>query len=262
MKYLREDLKTQWQDKDVFSIVRKIQGDIFRFKEGRRTLHFDLDQKSYFLKLHEGVGWKEIIKNLIQLRAPIISAKNEWQAIRFLEQHQIDTMTIAAYGERGLNPAKKLSFLITDELTDTISLEHLGEQWRETPPSFNSKTILIKKLASIAKKIHGNGLNHRDFYLCHFLLDQSFADHNMIDEKTRLFLIDLHRAEIRHKTPERWIVKDLGSLYFSAMDVPMTKRDLFRFMKIYSGSNLRKVLNDQKEFWIKTLQRAENLRDQ
>ncbi|MFK8069232.1 MAG: lipopolysaccharide core heptose(I) kinase RfaP [Gammaproteobacteria bacterium] len=262
MHYLREDLKKLWPHKNVFPIVQKLQGDIYRHKEGRRTLRFDLNDKSYFLKLHEGVGWGEIIKNLIQLRRPVISAKNEWRAIKFLQQQQIQTMSIAAYGEQGINPAKKLSFLVTDDLTDTMSLEHLGKQWQERSPTFTSKNILIKKLASIAKKMHENGLNHRDFYLCHFLLDQSFSDHNIIEEKTLLFLIDLHRAEIRKKTPERWIIKDLGSLYFSAMEVPLTQRDIFRFMKTYTGLNLRTIFNDQKDFWIKTLQRAEKLRDQ
>ena len=85
--------------------------------------------------------------------------------------------------------------------------------------------------------MHENGMNHRDFYLCHFLLDNKFAEHNTIEESTKLFLIDLHRAQIRFATPLRWIVKDLGSLYFSAAEVPLTKRDLFRFMKIYSGMN-------------------------
>ncbi len=262
MYYLREDLKKLWSHKDVFSIVQKLQGDIYRHKEGRRTLRFDLNGGSYFLKLHEGVGWREIIKNLIQLRVPVTSAKNEWQAIKFLQQQQIDTMMIAAFGEQGINPAKKLSFLVTDDLTDTMSLEHLGAQWQKRPPTFLSKNVLINKLASIAKKMHENGLNHRDFYLCHFLLDKSFSDHNTIDEKTRLFLIDLHRAEIRKKTPERWLIKDLGSLYFSAMEIPLTKRDLFRFMRTYTDVNLRTLLSDQKDLWLKVQQRAEKLHSQ
>jgi lipopolysaccharide core heptose(I) kinase len=262
VQYLRTDLAKQWQRQDVFSVVQQLQGEIYRHKEGRRTLRFVLGDKSYFLKYHQGVGWLEIIKNFLQLRAPIISAKNEWQAVHFLEQHKLDTMTLAAYGEQGFNPAKRQSFVITDELVNTMSLEYVGQQWRESAPTFSTKTKLINKLASISKKMHEGGMNHRDFYLCHFLLDQSFAQHNTINDETRLFLIDLHRGQIRKKTPQRWIVKDLGGLYFSAMDVALSKRDLFRFMMTYSGLSLRELLKQQQPFWIKVFKRAIKLRDE
>jgi heptose I phosphotransferase len=258
--YLREDLAKQWREEDVFSVVQKIQGEIFRQKEGRRTLRFSLGGKSFFLKWHQGVGWLEIIKNLLQLRLPVISAKNEWQAVRFLERHNIDTLSIAAYGEQGLNPAKKQSFLVTDDLVNTMCLEYVGAQWRKNPPTYQTKVTLIKKLATIAKVMHENGMNHRDFYLCHFLLDESFAENNTINDDTRLFLIDLHRAQLRDKTPERWIVKDLGGLYFSALDVALTQRDLFRFMMNYSGLSLRELFKHQLGFWSKVQQRAANLR--
>jgi len=261
IQYLRQDLAKKWQDQDVFTTVEQFQGELFRHKEGRRTLRFKLDNKTFFLKWHQGVGWLEIIKNVLQLRAPVISAKNEWQAIRFLEQHQIDTLNIAAYGEQGWNPAKIQSFLITDDLVNTMSLEDIGEQWRQNHPTFSSKTILINKLATIAKVMHENGMNHRDFYLCHFLLDDSFAETNMIETSTSLFLIDLHRAVLRNKTPERWLVKDLGGLFFSAFDVDLTQRDLFRFMMRYSGLSLRDVLNTQQQFWLKVQQRADKVRD-
>jgi len=261
IQYLRQDLAEKWQDQDIFVIAQQLQGELFRHKEGRRTLRFKLDNKSFFLKWHQGVGWLEIIKNVLQLRAPVISAKNEWQAIRFLEQHQIDTLSIAAYGEQGWNPARIQSFLITDDLVNTMSLEDVGEQWRQDRPIFTTKTRLIYKLAMIAKVMHEQGMNHRDFYLCHFLLDESFAKHNTISDDTPLFLIDLHRAVIRNKTPQRWLVKDISGLYFSAFDVDLTQRDLFRFMMTYSGLSLRETLLTQQQFWLKVQQRADKMRD-
>ncbi|NQY25707.1 MAG: lipopolysaccharide core heptose(I) kinase RfaP [Piscirickettsiaceae bacterium] len=261
IQFLREDFANKWRGRDVFSVVQGLTGEVFRYKEGRRTLRFVLEGKSYFLKYHQGVGWLEIIKNLIQLRAPVISAKNEWQAVYFLEQNKIDTMTLAGYGEQGLNPAKIQSFVITDELVDTMSLEDLGQQWRSRPPTFSTKITLINKLAAISKTMHESGMNHRDYYLCHFLLDQSFAQHNTINDDTRLFLIDLHRAQIRQKTPQRWIVKDLGGLYFSAMDIALSKRDLLRFMMVYSGLSVREILTCQQSFWDKVAKRAVKMRD-
>jgi heptose I phosphotransferase len=110
--------------------------------------------------------------------------------------------------------------------------------------------------------MHENGMNHRDFYLCHFLLDKDFALSNTIEDNTALFLIDLHRAQIRDKVPERWLVKDIGSLYFSALDIELSQRDVFRFIQYYSGSSLRESLLNRQDFWRKVQHRAAKLRDQ
>ncbi|MCC5796459.1 MAG: lipopolysaccharide core heptose(I) kinase RfaP [Methylophaga sp.] len=257
--YLRDDLSQAWVGQSIFDVVAELDGEIFRNKEGRRTLRFELDGRSYFLKYHAGVGWLEIFKNLLALRLPIISARNEWQAIEFLQKHGLDTMTLAAYGERGWNPARRQSFVITDDLTDTMSLEWVGEQWQQRPPSFASKQALIRKLADISRVMHGNGMNHRDYYLCHFLLDKDFEHSNSFTTDTPVYLIDLHRAQLRQRTPQRWIIKDLGSLYFSANRVPLTRRDILRFMKIYSGMPLRKLLKTQQPFWQQVQQRADAL---
>jgi len=257
--YLREELANAWQGKDIFSLLNTIDGEIFRDKEGRRTLRIEVNKNSYFLKYHRGVGWGEIIKNWLSLRSPIVSARNEWQAVKFLQHHQLETMTLAGYGEMGKNPAKRHSFVITEELVDTMSLEHIGQQWHQFPPRFSSKYQLIKKLAHIAGTMHANGMNHRDFYLCHFLLDKKFSEHNTFDASMPVYLIDLHRAQIRNDIPERWIVKDLGSLYFSAYDVALTQRDLLRFIKMYTGLPLRQALYGKQDFWKKVQQRADAL---
>ncbi len=257
--YLREELAHAWRDKAIFTWLQTMPGEIFRDKEGRRTLRFEVNRKSYFLKYHQGVGWAEIVKNLVSLRLPIISARNEWQAVQFLQSHDLDTMTLAGYGEKGWNPAKRHSFVITDDLTDTISLEYLGQQWRDRPPLFTSKYQLIQKLAHIAGTMHKNGMNHRDFYLCHLLLDKSFAETNIYQLTMPIYLIDLHRAQIRQKVPSRWQIKDLGSLYFSAYAVPLTQRDLFRFIKTYTQLPLREALTQQADLWQQVKQRADTL---
>lgn len=257
--YLREDLATAWAGKPIFKHLAELDGEVFRNKEGRRTLRFNLNGRSYFLKYHQGVGWTEILKNLIQGRLPILGARNEWQAIQFLGQHNIDTMTLAGYGETGCNPATRQSFVITDDLTGTMSLEFVGEQWQQTPPNFATKQSLINKLADITRTMHQNGMNHRDYYLCHFLLDEHFAQHNTFTADTPLHVIDLHRALQHANLPQRWRVKDLGSLLFSASRVPLTQRDKYRFMCRYSGLPLKQVLTEQTALWQQVEQRAQRL---
>ena len=131
--------------------------------------------KDYFIKQHHGVGWKEIFKNIVQGRWPIISAKNEWEAIAALKAAGVSVPTVVAYGERGFNPARRESFILMEALAPTMSLETLSETWVKHAPSFAVKQTLISAVATIARRMHQHGINHRDFYLCHFLLDTSIA---------------------------------------------------------------------------------------
>ena len=95
-------------------------------------------------------------------------------------------------------------------------------------------------------RMHGAGVNHRDCYICHFLLH---TDAPFDAEDFRLSVIDLHRAQVRHAVPKRWRDKDLAGLYFSALDIGLTRRDLLRFLKVYFGvvdsRPLRQILQDE-----------------
>jgi heptose I phosphotransferase len=79
---------------DAFDYIMQLDGEMFRDMDSRRTLRFSLYDKRYFLKAHYGVGWKEIIKNLLQFRLPVLGARNEWRAIKRLQRLDVDTMTL------------------------------------------------------------------------------------------------------------------------------------------------------------------------
>jgi len=243
---LTPTLRKIWRGTDMFAEIFKTQGKVYRQEKNRKTLRFCVDGKGYFLKLHQGVGWKEIFKNILQGRWPVLGADQEWHAIRRLKQIGVPTMELLGHGQRGWNPAQLQSFIVTAELTNTVSLEDFCGNWAQQPPSLKLKRALIAEVAKIAKLIHTNGLNHRDFYICHFLLQQAS------NAKLQLFLIDLHRMQRRTRTPQRWIIKDLAGLYFSSMDLGLTQRDLWWFVKHY---------NEQKDssFWSKVTKKAQAL---
>ncbi len=249
---LDDQLQQCWKNQDVFALVKTIEGQVYKEKDNRRVIRFESTGRPLFLKIHRGVGWKEIIKNLLQRRIPVIGATNEWRALNYLKAVGIDTMTPVGYGKTGINPANQLSFLITEELGHSTTLETFCANWAMTPPAFGLRLALIKKLASIARTMHERGINHRDFYLCHFLLDIE-----QLSAKTiRLFLVDLHRAQIRSKVPKRWLIKDLGSLYFSALGIGLSPRDVLRFIRHYSHHNLRWELEQNAAFWNLVNRRA------
>ncbi|MCU7836084.1 MAG: lipopolysaccharide core heptose(I) kinase RfaP [gamma proteobacterium symbiont of Taylorina sp.] len=263
---LSKNFAQLWGKKDPFTEAEKLQGEVFRALEARRTLRFRLHNQSYFIKIHRGIGWFEIIENLLRLRLPVLGAKNEYLAIKKLEELHIDTMHIAGYALKGVNPAQQQSFIITEDLINTISLEDFCANWNEIPPAFKLKQTLISKLASISRTLHENGINHRDYYLCHFLLDKSFLykklknnSQDLNNQQFKVSLIDLHRAQIRNQTPERWRVKDIASLYFSAMHIGMTQRDFLRFMKIYHQTSLHDIYKQHYDFWEKVKQQGHKL---
>lgn len=248
--YLDPALQSCFQgDASLFDQIMALSGHSYRALEGRATLRVNLRGQDYFIKQHRGVGWREIFKNLLQLRWPVISARNEWMALQKLQTLGILAPKVVGYGERGWNPAKRESFVIMEAVAPVVSLEELTATWKKQPPSFALKRQLIQETARIARTMHENGMNHRDFYICHLLLNPSL----------QLYLIDLHRAQIRRRVPQRWVIKDLAALYFSSLDAGLTKRDLFRFMKDYRNLPLRDILRHEKDFWQKVKNRGDEL---
>jgi heptose I phosphotransferase len=242
-------------DVDIFERVMQLQGVIYRDMPGRRTLRFELGGKSYFAKLHEGVGWREIFKNLLTLRRPILSAATEWQAIRKLDELGIPTTPAVAYGCRGLSPAQLRSFIITEDLGDIVSLEDYCRDWPTNPPPLPLKRKLLRRVAEIARGIHDHGLNHRDLYICHLCLDNRRLAANDI----HLYLIDLHRMQVRSAIPSSARMKDMAALYFSALDIGLTRRDCLRFLKMYRGIKLSEMFRNESAFWTKVDRRARKL---
>jgi len=246
---LRDDFKRAWAGRDPFTEVDALEGDVYRQVKGRRTLKFPFEGRNYFAKIHHGVGWFEIIKNLLSLKRPVLGAENEWRAIAKLDELGIATMTTVAYGSHGINPARRHSFIITEALENTISLEDYCAPWKNNKPAFHIKKRILKELAKIASTMHQGGMCHRDFYLCHFLLHEEAAFRMCSDERPCLSVIDLHRALLASNLSQRWIVKDVAGLYFSALHIGLNRHDFLRFVTYYSHKPLRAALSEENEFW-------------
>lgn len=229
-------------DEAPFDYVESLEGEVFRAMPDRTTLRFERCGKGYFLKFHRGVGWSEILKNLMFFRLPILGAENEKAAIQLLADRGVDTMTAAGFGSVGCSPASRRSFLITEEIAGAPSLEEVTADWGENSPPSEVKIRLVRVVAGIVKEMHDAGVNHRDLYLCHFLLRGGDL------EVPRPALIDLHRAQIRRRVPRRWRRKDLAALYSSAAHISLSDRDLLRFLRVYFDRPLRDVFRgDSRE---------------
>ena len=229
--YLREDLGA-FDFAELMAIGKSEPGGRYMVHlerdkladEGRRTVSFSHQGRRYYLKIHDGVGWKEIGKNLTSLRLPVLGAENEWKGVHHLRRQTLlqnlglDTLEIAGYGTRHrhlakvLNdPARRQSLIVTDEIPEAKSLEDLcGEWgWERSPPKtaqeIRFKRWLIEQLAQTARILHSSGANHRDFYLSHFLLHQTEKKGGPSPENCRISLIDLHRMRIHKPQLRAWI---------------------------------------------------------
>lgn len=250
------EFKKDWGGDPTFDELMALDGEMYRQVARRKTFKFPLNGKFYFAKIHRGVGWTEIFKNLVQGRLPILGAENEYEAIRALEKLDIKTMTFAAHGRRGLNIAEQESFVLTESLEPALSLEDFCANWAVDKPSLKLKRALIKRVAIITRRLHENGLNHRDLYICHFLLKESELEALRDVNDAQLYLIDLHRVQIRSKTPVRWQAKDLAALYFSSMDIGLSRHDLLYFIHHYTGNTVSKELTINRGLWAEVKRKA------
>lgn len=257
--FLRDDLAEAWQGRDPFAEAFSLQGVAVRDVASRSTVRVRIGQGWFYAKRHGGVGWAEILKSLLQLKRPVLGASNEYRACRLLASRGLSTLSVAGYGCRGSNPAARLSFLITDELAPVQSLEQYCLRWPEQPPDILLKRALIERVARIARDMHGAGVNHQDFYICHLLLLHPERLSAASAPQAPIYVVDLHRAEMRGTVPARWLLKDLAALHYSTLHLPLTRRDVLRFLRTYYGRPLREILGPSASFLAKVEARARGL---
>ncbi|MCX8043579.1 MAG: hypothetical protein N3B18_05560 [Desulfobacterota bacterium] len=162
-----------------------------------------------------------LFRILVNLMRGVVqrSAKDEFFSIVELHKAGIPTLTPVAAGIKRTGLFKKESFLITKAL-DAVRLDDF---LRTTPLSLSDKRRLIEQLATLIRSLHDRGFNHRDLYLCHILRDAT----------GQLSLVDLHRLDRHQILPERWRIKDIAALNYSAPAGIITKSDRLFFLKKY-----------------------------
>jgi heptose I phosphotransferase len=275
----------------AFDRVFALTGQLFRYVEGRQTLRVEIGGENYFLKRHHGYGWKLIVKSVLAGRWPVLSARNEFEAIRRLDEAGIPSVEVVGCGERGRNPATRQSFLLMRELSDCRDLEKICREWPQQSPSAAFRRAVIEAIGTTSKQMHDAGINHRDYYLCHLWLELANvrasdlelirrplikpkingvtqAEHEPIavgivgasvQTPLKLRVMDLHRAMQHRRVPLFWLIKDLAGLLFSAWEFGLTKSDCVRFLRAYRGGSVRNVLTSERWLWRCVIWRAMQL---
>jgi len=82
----------------------------------RSTAAFERAGRHFFVKAHRGVGWGEIAKNWLSGKRPIVDARTEARALERCAELGIPVPALAAWGVEGANPARRRSFVVSEEL--------------------------------------------------------------------------------------------------------------------------------------------------
>ena len=256
--YLRDDLDAArrsgaFAGGDVFAALSTLPGEVYRRSARRSTSRVVIAEKAYFAKVHLGVGWGEIAKNLLSGKRPVLGARREFEASRRLRGRGVPVPGVAAFGERGFDPARRRSFVVCDALDGFRSLEDVGNSWLEAPPEAGVKRTLLTAVARLTAEMHGAGVCHRDYYACHLMANADKLGRGEVE----LAVIDLHRASVADRLSIRARVKDLGALLYSTAAM-LGDRDRRRFVVAYAAASSNPELR-RRRFWRAVSRRAERL---
>ena len=230
-------------------------GMSFRKVKSRNTLKIHLNRKAYVIKKQWGIGWKEMIKNYLTLKIPIVDVLPEWNALNYLAELGIRAPKPIGFGSNQEKSQKRQSFILMEYLNNKQNLETFSLKELDFFSSVCHRRHWIRTIANIIHDLHHAGIYHKDLYLCHFLFDKT----NTLPNEKEVHLIDLHRAQIKLPFPERWRFKDLAALNFSAWPLALSQRDKLFFIRCYTKKPLKFSFRKKYIWWLKIEHRSKKI---
>lgn len=246
--WLDEDLARQAPKapEDAFQWVMQLDGETVRRTEKRHTFRIALNGKKYFIKQHHGPMWWEACTDVLRFSRPVLGADHEFRMSRTLQKIGVPVAEPSGVGVSGAGLWRK-SFLITKALPESLTVNQLARSWWDSPVLPHAKRAIIRAVATLVRKMHAAGINHRDLYINHFRIVRADLESGA---DPKIYVMDLHRAQQRRRVPRRWLIKDLAALLFSCLDKPLTLHDLLYFLKWYhAGVPLHESLGRNRKFW-------------
>jgi len=254
-------------DADYAQALRKLGltgiNEVFDFDGGRRLnkaelakhrsrVQFELaDPKAtVFLKRYDRVPILTQIRNWLHHHRRASTSSFDRLGAGQLAAAGINTPETIAYGEQWAWGFEKCSFIMTRRIQRAESLERklpdffyqerLGENLKR-------RSAFIKGLADFVRRFHETGFRHCDLYFSHIF----YGDDG------ELYLIDLQRVFRPWLLRERFRVKDIAQLYYSAPAKYFSQADRLRFYLRYSDS--KKLTGADKRFIRKVNARAKRI---
>jgi len=197
----------------------------------RNRLRFELDSPpaTLFLKRYDAPPVLTQLANWLSRRRRVSFGFLEFEQANNLSAAAIAVPRSVACGEQWGLLFEKRSFVITEKIPDAESLERRLPHFFDaaaSPENLRLRRDFIRRLARFVRKFHDAGFRHRDLYLAHIFYGDSGQFH----------LIDLARVFQPALLAERFRVKDIAQVYYSAPATRFSKTDRLRFYLAYKKS--------------------------
>jgi len=211
--------------------------DDYHVKQGRSTGRVVRGAVSAYLKRHWDLPWPSRVLALLRPGGNWSPAAAEWEHLHWARSQGLPVPEPLAYGE-WVGPFVRLwSFLVIRELSGLKALHEAAPLACAVlrPEAFRRwKGLVVRQMATLARRLHAQDRYHKDFYLCHFYVP---TPHAHLASPGTVHLIDLHRLGHHRWLRRRWLVKDLAQLLFSTWGVAgVTNRDRLMFFRAYLGT--------------------------
>lgn len=154
----------------------------------------------------------------------------EWRNALDLAKAGIRAARGVAFGQEMIGTWERRSCLLLDEVAGESLERWLPCQWPPPgrDPEPRTRQRRLDRLARFVAAFHRAGFVHRDLYLSHV-----FVQPGEQDTVERFCLIDLQRVFRPRWRRQRWMVKDLAALDFSAPSDRVSPRERLRFLCRY-----------------------------
>ena len=163
----------------------------------------------------------------------------EWEHLEWAEKQGLPVPRAMAAGELVGPHGRLQSFIAIAELTDMLPLHEavpLAEQSLDVPAFDQWKHSLTDELVRLSIAFHGRMAFHKDWYFCHFYIDEADTRRVPDEWSGRVYVIDLHRMA-RHRWTGPWRkAKDLAQLLYSSDVSGVTDADRRAFWAGYRRS--------------------------
>jgi hypothetical protein len=218
----------------------------------RSRLQFEIKSPAVtlFLKRYDKPPILMQLRNWVSQRSRKSWGFLEFESANELAEAGINTLKIISYGQRWGRLFEKRSFVITEKIPNAKSLE------RKLPDCFNGPATVenlkqrknfITQLADFIKKFHRKNYRHRDLYFSHIF----YSDDG------KFYLIDLARVFKPLFFQQRFLIKDIAQIHYSAPAKHFSNTDRLRFYLRYTGH--KKLTTKDKIFIHQVINKAERM---
>jgi hypothetical protein len=204
----------------------------------------------FYLKRHNAVRsslW-EMIGALCAERGAS-PGMSEFINICDFRKYGIPTVVPVAAGERRTGFARYESFLLTKSFEPYVSMEEIIRNHPERlkgAEGLMRKERLIKAVALLARKMHDQGFNHRDFNATHVLVGPENGSGGF-----DLALFDLQRMDRKNWLRTKWFIKTMAHLNYTMPAPLFSDQDRLLLFQTYKGSSGLQLMDRLQLHWIR-----------